>query len=149
MRTTGERILKSARGAQAYARGEIDEGFVAHVPDDIDMRAVRKKLDLTREAFAKRFGLSVDAVKEWEMGRRKPERATQHLLQRVTLRLRQVDLLALREDVQQENRDVIAAEIADDAISAALALAATRKADFPCSPGAFDPVAGLWFPSEM
>jgi putative transcriptional regulator len=80
MSKAGERILKSARAARAYARGEIAEGFVAHVPDDIDVRAVRKKLDLTREAFAKRFGLSVDAVKEWEMGRRKPERATRVLL---------------------------------------------------------------------
>ena len=80
MSNAGERILKSARAARAYARGEVSEGFVAHVPDDIDVRAVRMKLDLTREAFAKRFGLSVDAVKEWEMGRRKPERATRVLL---------------------------------------------------------------------
>ena len=80
MSKAGDRILKSARAARAYARGEKTEGFVAHVPDDIDVRAVRKKLDLSRKAFALRFGLSVDAVKEWEMGRRKPERATRVLL---------------------------------------------------------------------
>ena len=80
MSKAGERILKSARAARAYARREVTEGFVAHVPDDIDVRAVRKKLDLTCEAFAQRFGLSADAVKEWEMGRRKPERATRVLL---------------------------------------------------------------------
>ena len=80
MSKAGDRILKSARAARAYARGEETEGFVAHVPDDIDVRAVRKKLDLSRKAFALRFGLSVDAVKEWEMGRRKPERATRVLL---------------------------------------------------------------------
>jgi len=75
-----ERILKSVRATRAYARGEVSKGFVAHVPDDIDVRAVRKRLDLSRGEFARCFGLSVDAVKEWEMGRRKPERATRVLL---------------------------------------------------------------------
>jgi putative transcriptional regulator len=76
----GERILRSIKQARAYARGEAVEGFVVHVPEEIDVRALRKKLDMTRNEFALRFGFEVAAVKEWEMRRRKPDRAARVLL---------------------------------------------------------------------
>lgn len=62
------------------ARRKEDTDPVTRVPDDIDVRAVRRRLDLTRRAFSQRFGLAVDAVKEWETGRRRPDRATRVLL---------------------------------------------------------------------
>lgn len=76
----GDRILKSARQALAYARGELKEGFVVHVPDEIDVRAIRAKLGLTRAQFAARFGFAASAVKDWEQGRRQPERSARILL---------------------------------------------------------------------
>ena len=45
-----------------------------------------------------------------------------------------IDLLALRGNVEQKDRHVIATEIADDAVPAALALAATRKRTFRAPP---------------
>ena len=44
MTKAGERLLKSVSRARAYAKGEADEGFVAHVPNAVDVKAVRKKL---------------------------------------------------------------------------------------------------------
>jgi putative transcriptional regulator len=38
----------------------------------IDIAARRMKLDLTQEHFAVRYGLDVDAVRDWEAGRRVP-----------------------------------------------------------------------------
>lgn len=80
MSKAGERILKSARRARAFVRGEDTEGFVVHVPEEVDVRAIRRRLDLTREEFAARFGFAKDAVKDWEQGRRQPERSARILL---------------------------------------------------------------------
>ena len=42
--------------------------------------ALRKRLKLSRQKFADRFGLDVRAVQEWEQGRRVPDRAARVLL---------------------------------------------------------------------
>lgn len=80
MSRAGSRILSSVRAARAYARGEATQGFVAHVPDDIDVRAIRADLGLSQDAFARRFGLSAAAIRDWEQGRRQPEQAARVLL---------------------------------------------------------------------
>jgi DNA-binding XRE family transcriptional regulator len=46
----------------------------------IDVKRVRERLDLTQEQFAMRFGLDVDAVRNWEHGRREPDRAARSYL---------------------------------------------------------------------
>jgi putative transcriptional regulator len=76
MSKASKRILASVRKARAFARGETGKGFVVHVPDEVDVRAIRKRLTLTRVEFANRFGFSTDAVKEWEIGRRIPNHVT-------------------------------------------------------------------------
>jgi len=76
----GERLLKSARRARAFVRGEETEGFVVHVPEEVDVRAIRGALKLTRDEFAARFGFAKSAVKDWEQGRRQPERSARILL---------------------------------------------------------------------
>jgi putative transcriptional regulator len=80
MSKAGKRLLASVRKARAFARGERSKGFVVHVPDEVDVRAIRKRLALTRTEFADRFGFSPDAVKEWEIGRRTPDRSARVLL---------------------------------------------------------------------
>ena len=76
----GESILRGAREALAFARGEATEGFVVHAPTDIDVRAIRKGLGLTQEGFARRFGFSLSAVRDWEQHRRRPESSARILL---------------------------------------------------------------------
>jgi putative transcriptional regulator len=76
----GGRILKSVRQARVYARDRNQEGFVAHVPDAVDVWAIRHKLQMTQAAFALRFGFSEAAIKDWEQGRRQPEQAARVLL---------------------------------------------------------------------
>lgn len=80
MTKAGQRLLKSVRRARTYAKGETDEGFVIHVPNSVDVKAVRKKLDMTQQQFAARFGFSYDALRDWETNRRQPERAARILL---------------------------------------------------------------------
>ncbi len=51
-----------------------------HVPDRVDVKAIRAKTGMTQEAFAARFGFSPAAVRDWEQGRRRPEQAARTLL---------------------------------------------------------------------
>jgi putative transcriptional regulator len=79
MSTAGESILRGARQALGYARGER-EGFVAHVPDRVDVKAIRWRLGLSQRQFCERSGFGVDAVQNWEQQRRRPEGAARALL---------------------------------------------------------------------
>ena len=64
MSKAGESLLRGAREALDYARG-AREGFVAHVPELIDVKTVRSKMGLSQAKFANQFGFSVDAVRNW------------------------------------------------------------------------------------
>ena len=79
MSKAGDSILRGAREALAYAHGERD-GFVAHVPEQVDVRSVREQTGLSQAKFAARFGFTVDAVRNWEQGRRQPDMAARALL---------------------------------------------------------------------
>jgi putative transcriptional regulator len=80
MSKAGNRILRSVRHARAFASGETNEGFVLHVPNTVDVKAIRAKTGLSQAAFALRFGFSAAAVRDWEQGRRNPEQAARTLL---------------------------------------------------------------------
>ncbi|WP_220475455.1 helix-turn-helix domain-containing protein [Sphingomonas cavernae] len=59
------------------AQGER-EGFVALVPAEVDVQAIRKAHK--QEAFARTYGFSLASIRDWEQGRRQPERAARILL---------------------------------------------------------------------
>lgn len=80
MSNAGNRILRSVERARSYARGETTDGFVAHVPANVDVKAIRKKLGLSQDSFGLRFGFSPAAVRDWEQHRRQPEQAARVLL---------------------------------------------------------------------
>jgi len=67
-------VLDHVRGRRKLARRLIDD------PSAQRIRKVRKRLKLTRQAFAERFGLDIRALQEWEQGRRVPDRAARVLL---------------------------------------------------------------------
>jgi len=72
MSKAGESILRGARQALAYAKGER-AGFVIHVPERVDVKAIRRRLGLSQRQFAERFGFELDALQNWEQNRRRPE----------------------------------------------------------------------------
>lgn len=79
MSKAGDSILRGAREALAYAQGGR-EGFVAHVPEHVDVKAIRGRLGLSQARFAARFGFALDAVRNWEQGRRQPDVAARAFL---------------------------------------------------------------------
>jgi putative transcriptional regulator len=43
--------------------------------EPLDVRALRVRLGMSQEQFARRYNLDLDALQNWEQGRRSPERA--------------------------------------------------------------------------
>ena len=70
--SAGERMIESAKQALAFAKGDDNHGCEVHIPDDIDVKAIREKIALSQAEFAKLFGLSKRTLEHWEHGRRVP-----------------------------------------------------------------------------
>jgi len=70
--TAGERMIASAKQALAFARGEKDHGCIVHIPAEIDVKAIRKKVHMSQNEFALAFGVSKRTLEHWEHGQRVP-----------------------------------------------------------------------------
>ncbi len=80
-KTTVQSIRRGLDQALAYARHEADpRAYRVHVPKDVDVRAIRLKLGMTQEQFAGEFGFSVNTLRHWEQGKRRPEGPTRAYL---------------------------------------------------------------------
>ncbi len=66
------KVMRGLEEAKAYMEGERT-GYKVTVPATIDVRSIRKSLNMTQAAFSDNFGFSLDTVKHWEGGRRTPE----------------------------------------------------------------------------
>ncbi len=79
MSKLGKRLIQSADEALAIAEGRMEPASV-FAPEAIDVAAIRKGLGLSQGKFAARFGLSAATVRDWEQGRRTPDRIARSLL---------------------------------------------------------------------
>ena len=81
MSTVAESIRRGLEQAVAYADGRVNEhDYGVHIPERVDVKAIRSKLDMTQEEFAGRFGFSVNTLRHWEQGSRQPEGPTRAYL---------------------------------------------------------------------
>jgi putative transcriptional regulator len=70
----GFRILQGAKEALDFARGDADlKKFRVHVPAEVNVRTIRRRLRLTQYEFSRRFGIPQGTLRDWEQGRRRPE----------------------------------------------------------------------------
>ena len=79
MKTQFEQMMDGLNDVDAFLAGE-QEGFKAHVPQEVDVKAIRNRLGMTQARFSNTFGFSLDAIKHWEGGRRSPEAPARTLL---------------------------------------------------------------------
>ena len=81
MSKVADSIRRGLNEALAFAEGKADaNAYRVHVPERIDVKAIRTKLDMTQEEFAGRFGFSVNTLRHWEQGSRQPEGPTRAYL---------------------------------------------------------------------
>ncbi|MEM7637065.1 MAG: helix-turn-helix domain-containing protein [Pseudomonadota bacterium] len=81
MSKVGNDIIKGLEQALAHTRGE-DIGSVVHEVklDDIDVKSIRKTLDVTQDELATLLGVSTSGLRKWEQGQRHPRGAARTLL---------------------------------------------------------------------
>lgn len=82
MSKVGDDIITGLENAIQYVDGKR-KGTRTHkvkVPKRVNVRSIRKKLKLTQKDFAETYGFTLAALRDWEQGRRKPERAARILL---------------------------------------------------------------------
>lgn len=75
-----DRMMAGLGEALDHAQGEDIVGMIIHVPAGIDVASVRARAGLTQPAFAKRIGVKVATLRNWEQGRRTPEGPARVLL---------------------------------------------------------------------
>lgn len=71
MSEVGESIIKGMEEALAFAKGE-KTGAIVHIPEEINVRRIHKKLNMSQAVFANYFGVNLRTVQDWEQGRRVP-----------------------------------------------------------------------------
>jgi putative transcriptional regulator len=76
-----DKIKAGLDDARTYLDGTADKRrYRVHVPETTDVRKIRARLGLSQEAFAETYGFALSAVRDWEQGRRRPERSARILL---------------------------------------------------------------------
>lgn len=81
MSKAGKSILKGAKEALAFVKGEGDhQTHRVHVPETVNVKAIRLGLKLTQQEFSARFGIPLATLQNWERGGRLPQEPTRAYL---------------------------------------------------------------------
>jgi putative transcriptional regulator len=76
-----DKIMQGVGEARAYLEGTGDKRrYRVHVPEKVNVKRIRQRLGLSQQAFAQTYGFAISAVRDWEQGRRQPERSARILL---------------------------------------------------------------------
>lgn len=75
-----DRVMEGLEEALDHARGHEVSGLTVHVPQVLDVAAIRERTKLSQPAFAARIGVPVGTLRNWEQGRRQPEGPARVLL---------------------------------------------------------------------
>ena len=81
MSRAAESIRKGLEQAIRYAKGKgRKNAYRVHVPEHVNVKAIRTKLRMSQQAFAARFGFSINTLRHWVQGKRQPEGPTRAYL---------------------------------------------------------------------
>jgi putative transcriptional regulator len=64
-----EQIANGLHEAVQIAKGEATTEFVRHLPETIDVKAIRARTGLSQADFAARYGFSLGRLRDWEQNR--------------------------------------------------------------------------------
>lgn len=66
-----DKIAAGLNEALEIARGNAKPSKL-YVPPELDVRAIRRKLNLSQDDFAAEFGFSINQIRDWEQERTRP-----------------------------------------------------------------------------
>lgn len=75
-------LEESLADVKAYKAGDKSRVRVhtVSVPETVDVKKVRAKLKMSQGEFSLHYGFKPATIRDWEQGRRKPDRAARILL---------------------------------------------------------------------
>jgi putative transcriptional regulator len=77
----GKDVVRGLKEAAAHARGKLSlRTYEYDVPGPVDVKAIRKKSELSQAQFARRYGFSARTLQDWELGRTQPPSAVRAYL---------------------------------------------------------------------
>ncbi|MGO9061966.1 MAG: helix-turn-helix domain-containing protein [Candidatus Binataceae bacterium] len=82
-------LVKSLGETCEHAEGRASSTRV-HVIEVPDVRAIRRKLRMSRDEFAQKYRIPLPTVKNWEQGRRQPDAPAAAYLHVIALRPREI-----------------------------------------------------------
>jgi putative transcriptional regulator len=107
MSKIGADLVQAMENAVAHARGKKRAArqtvVSVLIPKKVDVARIRRKLKLSQEGFALRYGFSVKNIRNWEQGIRRPEGSARAYLM-VIERVPKVVEKALAQDAQGGRR---------------------------------------------
>jgi putative transcriptional regulator len=81
MSKLAKRLIAAAKEGRAIVRGEARKGsYRIHVPSEVDVAKIRRRLGMSQAVFSRRFGFNAASVKDWEQGRAAPTGAVRAYL---------------------------------------------------------------------
>lgn len=80
------RLMGGLNSALAHAQGNPPEGTRVHVPETLDVAAIRERTGLAQPAFAATIGVALGTLRNWEQRRREPDGPARVLLALVNKR---------------------------------------------------------------
>lgn len=80
-RNIGQEIIDGLQEAIDYAKGDKSKGreTIVYIPS-VDVKGIRNELGMTQEEFSAFYGFKLSALRNWEQGRRRPDRSARLLL---------------------------------------------------------------------
>lgn len=78
-----EELEENLQQALKIAKGKKKPKFVYFVLSPADIKEIRLGVNLSQAAFARTFQLSLDTVKGWEQGKRRPDAAATNFLRMI------------------------------------------------------------------
>ena len=75
-----EQLIASLGSILAETDDELSLGGDLRLPSVIDAAAIRSRTGLSQAAFARRIGVAVGTIRNWEQGRRTPQGPARVLL---------------------------------------------------------------------
>jgi putative transcriptional regulator len=85
----GKDLIEGLTEAVAFARGDT-AGARVHVVERPDVRAIRRRLQMSQHEFADAFRIPLATLKNWEQGRRAPDAPAAAYLQVIARRPREI-----------------------------------------------------------
>lgn len=73
-------VVVALEQVSAHVNGERMSGMILHVPDKLDVAAIRRRTGHSQSVFAGSIGVKVSTLKQWEQGRRSPQGPARVLL---------------------------------------------------------------------